>query len=264
MRRSCSPNSGSHQHGPPLLGRVRTPPRSPTSTLLCSPPTPSSPSAAAPVVPRQRPTSARGLVLPRRTAAPATRYDAGDISTPAPHSPAPSRGETRASQVPGPSSSCVPCSSTPPGAMRPSPRSRCARCCLQALRDPQHPECIQFRGSTHSRPTRSRAYASPDPLPSPAQGSLPAGRAHPWPGGFRTRWMTNKVSWCHRILQSSSTSLAWSHRRRESIGFHRSCMSERWTRQSSAYLPLFPRSLFSRRRGARIHRFCRWDCYPSP
>jgi hypothetical protein len=44
------------------------------------------------------------------------------------------------------------------------------------------------------RPTRSRAYASPNPLPSPAQGSLPAGRAHPWPGGFRTRWMTNKVS----------------------------------------------------------------------
>ena len=59
MRRSCSPNSSSHQHGPPLLGRVRTPPRSPTSTLLCSPPTPSSPSAAAPVSPRQRPTSVR-------------------------------------------------------------------------------------------------------------------------------------------------------------------------------------------------------------
>ena len=59
MRRSCFPNSGSHQHGPPLLGRVRTPPRSPTSKLLCSPPTPSLPSAAAPVVPRQRPTSVR-------------------------------------------------------------------------------------------------------------------------------------------------------------------------------------------------------------
>ena len=59
MRRSCSPNSGSHQHGPPLLGRVRTPPRSPTSALLCSPPTPSSPSAAAPVVPRRRPTPVR-------------------------------------------------------------------------------------------------------------------------------------------------------------------------------------------------------------
>ena len=48
--------------------------------------------------------------------------------------------------------------------------------------------------ATYPRPTRSRAYASPNPLPSPAQGSLPAGRAHPSPGGFRTRWMTNKVS----------------------------------------------------------------------
>ena len=65
--------------------------------------------------------------------------------------------------------------------------------------------------ATYPRPTRSRAYASPNPLPSPAQGSLPAGRAHPSPGGFRTRWMTNKVSWGHRILHSPSTSLAWSH-----------------------------------------------------
>ena len=65
--------------------------------------------------------------------------------------------------------------------------------------------------ATYPRPTRSRAYASPNPLPSPAQGSLPAGRAHPWPGGFRTRWMTNKVSWGHRILHSPLTSLAWSH-----------------------------------------------------
>ena len=54
--------------------------------------------------------------------------------------------------------------------------------------------------ATYPRPTHSRAYASPNPLPSPAQGSLPAGRAHPSPGGFRTRWMTNKVSWGHRIL----------------------------------------------------------------
>ena len=70
MRRSCFPNSSSHQHGPPSLGRVRTPPRSPTSSLLCSPPTPSLPSAAAPVVPCQRPAPVRRLVLHRRTAPP--------------------------------------------------------------------------------------------------------------------------------------------------------------------------------------------------
>ena len=146
MRRPCFPNSGSHQHGPPLLGRVRTPPRSPTSTLLCSPPTPSSPSAAAPVVPRQRPTSVRRLVLHRRTGASADRCNAGVISTPAPHKPALSRGDTRGSQVPGPSSSCVPWSSTPPGAYRPSPISRCGRCCLQASQYLGHPETYFFRG----------------------------------------------------------------------------------------------------------------------
>src|SRR5262249_47572184 len=34
------PFRSSHQHGPPLLRRVRACPRSPTSSLLCSPPTP--------------------------------------------------------------------------------------------------------------------------------------------------------------------------------------------------------------------------------
>jgi len=29
------------------------------------------------------------------------------------------------------------------------------------------------------------------------------GRAHPWPGGVRTRWTTYRVSWGHRRLQSS-------------------------------------------------------------
>ena len=54
------PLESSHQHGPPLLGRVRVPARSPTSSLVRSPPTPSVPSAAAPVVPCRRPTLAQG------------------------------------------------------------------------------------------------------------------------------------------------------------------------------------------------------------
>ena len=37
------------------------------------------------------------------------------------------------------------------------------------------------------------------------------GRAHPWPGGIRTRWTTNKVSWRYRILQFPLTHRAWSH-----------------------------------------------------
>ena len=210
MRRPCFPNSGSHQHGPPLLGRVRTPPRSPTSTLFCSPPTPSSPSAAAPVVPRQRPTSVRRLVLHRRTGASADRCNAGDISTPAPHKPALSRGDTRGSQVPGPSSSCVPWSTTPPGATTPRPSRGAVAVAFRRDNTLGTRKHVSFV-ATYPRPTRSRAYASPNPLPSPAQGSLPAGRAHPSPGGFRTRWMTNKVSWGHRILHSPLTSLAWSH-----------------------------------------------------
>ena len=52
------PSRSSTQDGPPLLGRVRAPPRSPTSSLVRSPPTPPLPSTAAPVSP------CRGL--PRR------------------------------------------------------------------------------------------------------------------------------------------------------------------------------------------------------
>ncbi len=43
------------------------------------------------------------------------------------------------------------------------------------------------------RPTRSRAYASPATSPRPSQGSLPAGRAHPSPGGDRTRWTMYRI-----------------------------------------------------------------------
>ena len=48
--------------------------------------------------------------------------------------------------MPGPSSSCVPWSTTPPGAYRPSPISRCGRCCLQAISYLGHPETFSFRG----------------------------------------------------------------------------------------------------------------------
>ncbi len=124
MRRSCFPNSSSHQHGPPLLGRVRMPPRSPTSTLVCSPPTPSLPSVAAPVVPRQRPTPVRRTCsspLHRCPRQPVQRrrlfYPGSPCAGSLPD------GETRGSQVPGPSSSCVPWSKTPPGATAPRPLS---------------------------------------------------------------------------------------------------------------------------------------------
>ena len=65
-----------------------------------------------------------GLVLRRYTGAHANLCNVGDTSTPAPRPPALSpQGETRVSQVPGPSSSCVPWSKTPPGATAPRPLS---------------------------------------------------------------------------------------------------------------------------------------------
>ena len=135
-----------------------------------------------------------GLVLHRRTGASADRCNAGDISTPAPHKPALSRGETRGSQVPGPSSSGVPWSTTPPGAYRPSPISRCGRRRLQTNRSPRHPASLPISGlpthGPHARvPTHRRTRYR-----SRRKARYRPGWAHPWPGGIRTRWMTNKVS----------------------------------------------------------------------
>jgi len=62
-------------------------------------------------------------------------------------------------------------------------------CCLQGRR-PLDTRSINVFGAVSPRLTHSRAYASPLPLPRPAQGSLPAGAGPPLPGGFRTRWTT--------------------------------------------------------------------------
>ena len=66
--------------------------------------------------------------------------------------------------------------------------------------------------ATYPRPTRSRAYASPVSLPRPSPGSLPARASSPWPDGTRTRWTTNRnFMESSQVLQSQSTSRAWSH-----------------------------------------------------
>ena len=155
--------------------------RSPTSTLLRSPPTPSSPSAAAPVSPRQRPTSVR-----RTSSSPPHRCPRQPVQRrryfyPAPRQPALSQGETRVSQVPGPSSSCVPWSKTPPGVTAPRPLSVRPPSSSGEVK-PWTPGKTNHFVATYPRPTRSRAYASPSPLPSPAQGSLPARAGSPLAG----------------------------------------------------------------------------------
>ena len=91
--------------------------------------------------------------------------------------------KTRASQVPGPSSSCVPWSKTPPGACHPSP---CHRIGTTAFAFRQFNTLgtryvIDFE-ATLPRPTRSRAYASPVVSPRPSQGSLPARAGSPLAG----------------------------------------------------------------------------------
>ena len=109
MRRPCFPNRLTPARAAFAIGNAPT-------QRLPRPLRPPLRSSLASGLPR-----CAGLV--RRTGASADRCNAGDISTPAPHKPALSRGETRVSQVPGPSSSCVPCSTTPPGATAPRPFS---------------------------------------------------------------------------------------------------------------------------------------------
>lgn len=71
---------------------------------------------------------------------------------------------------------------------------------------PWAPRIRLFRGRT-PRLTRSRAYASPASFPSPSQGSLPTGwlglqgALAPQSDGFRTRWMTYRISFDYRIVQ---------------------------------------------------------------
>jgi hypothetical protein len=107
-----------------VLGRVRLPRRSPTSPLLCRPPTP------CPLQPRLRfPSSvayldAGACSVPHRADDPCARYVpcVGDHA-PALRKTGMGRGEARASQVTGPSSACVPWSNTPPDTTPYSPSS---------------------------------------------------------------------------------------------------------------------------------------------
>lgn len=92
------------------------------------------------------------------------------------------RGEARASQVPGPSSSCVPWSNTPPETRPSSPNSRRGRCGLQVIQHPGHPGRLEVSGPHTPWPTRSHAYASQALFPSPAQDLLPAWAGSPLAG----------------------------------------------------------------------------------
>ena len=141
------------------------------------------PSATAPVP------LASGLPRCRRlfcaewptTRAPANASCVGDNS-PALREAGMCRGEARASQVTGPSSSCVLWSNTPPDTFPSSPLCR-----RGALLPSMESSTLGIRkdigfGAAVPRPARSSAYASPAVSPRPAQGWLPARAGSPLAG----------------------------------------------------------------------------------
>src|SRR5712691_7863833 len=92
------------------------------------------------------------------------------------------RGEARASQVTGASSSCVLWSNTPPDTFPSSPVCR-----RGALLPSMESSTLGIRedivfGAAVPRPARSSAYASPAVSPRPAQGWLPAWAGSPLAG----------------------------------------------------------------------------------
>src|SRR2546425_3388538 len=92
------------------------------------------------------------------------------------------RGEARASQVTGPSSSCVLWSNTPPDTFPSSPVCR-----RGALLPSMKSSTLGIRkdigfGAAVPRPARSSAYASPAVSPRPAHGWLPARAGSPLAG----------------------------------------------------------------------------------
>jgi len=100
------------------------------------------------------------------------------------------RGDGRISRVTGPSSSYAPWSNTPPNASPPRPVSETTLLPSGGLLPSAFGIVCHFVAAS-PRLTRSRTYASPMPLPTPAQGLLPTRRAQLWSGGFRTRWTTH-------------------------------------------------------------------------
>lgn len=195
MQRSCFPPEALSRHGLPLLRRLRcrplpgfSAPIQPSDSLVfvdlgSGLPLPS-------VYPGGRIFfSCRELPRPRHPCARACRVGDG---LPAPRASGFFfRGKTRVSQVPGSSSSCVPRPRTPP-AQRPFTHLPGHLLLPSGSGNPWAPDSEYFEAGS-PRPTRSRDYASPTSLPSSSQVSLSTWWA-PWSRGFRTPWMTHRIS----------------------------------------------------------------------
>ena len=138
------PSERSHQHGPPLLDRVQVGTRSPASSLVCSPQTPSSPSA-----------SASGRPLP--SAYPGARATRSNEGLPG------VRAVLFQRAVVVDPAGC--------GALLAHGAGPAVAFRLHEALGTQEDVVSRLQGL---RPTRSRTYASATALPRSPQGSLPA------------------------------------------------------------------------------------------
>jgi hypothetical protein len=186
------PSESSYRHGPPLLGWVR----------LCS------------AVPQRRRSYAalrlpcgigRGSGLPSPLAYPETnaflnRPHLRSWTCGAPETwdwvlrcPSSARGPSGVSQVTGSSSSHAPRPSTPPVTATPRPIAVSLRAAFGVTQPLGGPGGKYF--GADARGSRARLPTHPPPrYREEWQGWLPACRAGLWPGGIRTRWMTNGIS----------------------------------------------------------------------
>ena len=186
------PSEGSYQHGPPLLGRVRCPPVPRRLRSYCSPPTSCPPSASAPVPLAFDLPLGRMLLLCRvtRHPLPRTRRRFGHRLSVPPDLP-------RSGQdLPGYWAVLFVRATvdTPRQVRHPLALSSGHGTAVFRLVEPLgHLGNMRF-GAASPRLTRSHAYASPDGYPLRRKASLPTCRAQLWPGGFRTRWTTHRIS----------------------------------------------------------------------
>jgi hypothetical protein len=177
---------------------------SPTSSLVCSPPTPClrRPRLRFPLPVAYLVASACSVPYGRRHVRPPT-CRASETGHRLSARPGCLRGEARASQVTGPSSSCVPWSNTPPDTFPSSPEKLAGDgCCLQGKQDPRHPGSIGFGAACPMAHTFAclriaEAISDAGARLATGAGGLTLGRAGFAPAGRHTKF--------HGVISASNS-----------------------------------------------------------
>ena len=210
----------------------------PASKLVCSPPTPSPPSAATSVPLVRGLPLGQTLVLPivsTTDACACKRASFGDGSPALRHSGF-SRGKERASRVTGLSSSYAPWCNIPPDTAPPRPYFSSRRSTERPPSpsensDPSASGMNIVFGTTYPQLARSRTYASPVSLPRPSPGSLPARAGSPLAG--RVSHPLDGESKFHEVIAPP-------------FPFDQQCLVA-----SLSLIPPMPHAVFSPRRNGR-------------